>query len=70
MLESKNLKTKEAAKFLNVKDTTLEQWRWQGRGPRFCKIGRSCRYRIADLETFLEERAFNSTKEAQAGGNR
>jgi len=62
---SPNLKTEDAAKFLNVQPATLEQWRWNGRGPKFCKIGRSCRYRLADLEAFLEERVFRSTTEAQ-----
>jgi excisionase family DNA binding protein len=63
---SPNLKTEDAAKFLNVKPTTLEQWRWNGRGPRFVKIGRSCRYRQSDLDAFLEARVFSSTNEAQA----
>jgi len=63
---SPNLTTSEAAHFLNVQPATLEQWRWNGRGPKFCKIGRSCRYRLADLEAFLEERVFRSTTEAQA----
>ena len=59
------LKTSEAAVYLTVQPTTLEQWRWTGRGPRFVKIGRSCRYRISDLEDFLEARVFSSTTEAQ-----
>ena len=63
---SPNYTTQEAAQFLNVQPTTLEQWRWNGRGPRFCKIGRSCRYRLVDLEAFLEARVFSSTTEAQA----
>lgn len=62
---SPNLKTEEAAKFLNVKPATLEQWRWNGRGPKFCKIGRSCRYRMSDLESFLDAHVFSSTTEAQ-----
>ncbi|EKE09755.1 MAG: hypothetical protein ACD_16C00113G0002 [uncultured bacterium] len=61
------LKTPEAAAYLNVQPATLEQWRWNGRGPRFAKIGRSVRYRQADLDTFLEARVFASTTEAQAG---
>ena len=61
-----NHNTEDAAKFLNVKPATLEQWRWNGRGPRFVKIGRSCRYRLQDLEAFLEERVYSSTTEAQA----
>ena len=62
------LTTPQAALFLNLKPATLEQWRWNGRGPRFIKIGRSCRYRISDLEAFLESRVFNNTTEAQNGG--
>lgn len=60
------LNTLEAAAYLNIRPSTLEQWRWNGRGPRFCKIGRSCRYRVADLDAFLNDRAFVSTTEAQA----
>ncbi|MFA6498007.1 MAG: helix-turn-helix domain-containing protein [Desulfurivibrionaceae bacterium] len=59
--------TEQTAVFLQVQPATLEQWRWNGRGPRFVKIGRSCRYRLADLEAFLAERVFSSTTEAQAG---
>lgn len=58
--------TKEAAAYLNLRPTTLDQWRWSGRGPRFVKIGRSVRYRIADLDAFLAERVYTSTTEAQA----
>lgn len=63
---SSTLKTPEAAAYLNVQPATLEQWRWNGRGPKFVKIGRSVRYRQADLDAFLEERVFTSTTEAQA----
>jgi excisionase family DNA binding protein len=62
---SPNLTTSEAAQFLNLQPATLEQWRWNGRGPSFVKIGRACRYRRVDLETFLEDRIFSSTTEAQ-----
>lgn len=61
-----NMKTKEAAEFLLMKETTLEQWRWNGKGPRFAKMGRSVIYRKADLEAFIEGRSFTSTTEAQA----
>lgn len=58
--------TPEAAAYLHVQPTTLEQWRWNGKSPRFVKIGRSVRYRIADLDAFLDERVFSSTTAAQA----
>ncbi|MBJ6751354.1 helix-turn-helix domain-containing protein [Geomonas anaerohicana] len=60
------LTTPEAAAYLKVKPATLEQWRWNGRGPRFAKIGRSVRYRMSDLDAFLDARVFGSTTEAQA----
>jgi excisionase family DNA binding protein len=60
------LTTPEAAAYLNVKPATLEQWRWNGKGPRYCSLGRSIRYRIADLDVFLGARVFTSTTEAHS----
>lgn len=62
---NENLKTEEAAAFLKVKPATLEQWRWNGKGPQFIKMGRSVRYRKFDLDAFIEARVFGSTTEAQ-----
>lgn len=61
-----NMKTEAAADFLQVKPTTLEQWRWNGKGPKFIKMGRSVRYRKSDLEEFISERIYGSTTEAQS----
>jgi excisionase family DNA binding protein len=61
------LTTLEAAAYLNIQPATMEQHRWNGRGPRFVKIGRSVRYRQADLDAFLDARVFSNTTEA---GNR
>jgi|APSaa5957512622_1039677.scaffolds.fasta_scaffold360134_1 hypothetical protein len=36
--------TEETAKILGIKKGTLEIWRHQGKGPEFCKFGRSVRY--------------------------
>jgi hypothetical protein len=60
------LNTPAAAEYIDHQPATLEQWRWNGRGPLFVKIGRSVRYRISDLDAFLAERVFTSTTEAQA----
>lgn len=60
------LRTTEAAAYLNLQPATLEQWRWNGKGPSFIKLGRSVRYRQSDLDAFLEARVFTSTTEAQA----
>jgi predicted site-specific integrase-resolvase len=61
-----NLKTEEAAAFLQVKPATLEQWRWNGKGPKFIKMNRAVRYRKEDLLEFVGSRVFASTTEAQA----
>jgi len=60
--------THEAAEYLGgLKPNTLEGWRVQGIGPRFIKIGRLCRYSIADLDVYLEAQKRQST--SQNGGN-
>jgi len=43
----------ELAARLGVSRSTLQSWRYNGRGPRFIKIGRLVRYRYADVEVFL-----------------
>jgi len=43
----------EAARVLRVSPKTLPRWRWSGDGPDFVRIGRSIRYRRADLESFI-----------------
>ncbi len=44
-----------AAAALNMHPRTLTKWRWEGKGPPYCKIGRSVRYSLTDLETFVEK---------------
>jgi excisionase family DNA binding protein len=61
------LTTRQAAELLQVKESTMEQWRWQGRGPIFIKVGRLARYRREDLATFTAEHSYSSTTEAQHG---
>jgi predicted DNA-binding transcriptional regulator AlpA len=47
----------EAAVLIGVKPTTLAMWRHKGKGPRYLKIGRSCFYRVSDIETWLDQQA-------------
>lgn len=61
------LTTKQAAERLHLKETTMTQWRWQGVGPVFVKLGRCVRYRITDLDSFADARVFTSTTAAQHG---
>ena len=58
------LNTPDAAAYLGVQEPTLETWRCLGRGPAFVKIGRLVRYRVADLDQYIESRRVNSTAQA------
>jgi len=58
MSENTLTKTQEqAAAYLGLKPSTLAAWRHKGRGPVFLKVGRSCFYREADLENWLNAQA-------------
>jgi hypothetical protein len=45
-----------AALMLGLKPKTLCRWRWEGRGPPYCKIGGAVRYRPDDLQLFIAQK--------------
>lgn len=47
----------ELAEFLNKPVQTLYAWRHHGTGPRGIKVGRTVRYRRADVDAWLEAQA-------------
>lgn len=49
------LRERQAASFLGVAPKTLANWRSQGKGPKFCRLGRAIAYRQEDLEAFIEK---------------
>jgi len=51
----------ETATYLGLAVSTLNKWRVYGGGPQFLKLGRSIRYRIADVEAWLENQLVTST---------
>jgi hypothetical protein len=61
MAKATPMTTKEAAIQLGVKPSTLEVWRVYGKGPKYLKLGRLVKYRLADLESFLEQSLRSST---------
>ncbi|MBM4313718.1 MAG: helix-turn-helix domain-containing protein [Deltaproteobacteria bacterium] len=63
----KLLTQKEVKEITGLADSTLEQWRLKGKGPKFIKLGRLVRYRLSDLDTYISKLpGFNSTTEADA----
>lgn len=43
----------EAAKFIGMSNKWLSNQRWMGLGPNYVRIGRSIRYRVSELESFI-----------------
>lgn len=50
------LTDRELAAMLAVKPATLRVWRWRKKGPPWVKVERSVRYRLEDVERWIEER--------------
>lgn len=58
------LHTRDAAKFLNVSIAFLERDRWAGARVPFVKVGaRAVRYRIEDLEAYINSQRHQSVLE-------
>lgn len=67
MQQTKLLDTTAAAEYLGgLQPNTLEGWRVAGRGVPYVKIGRLVRYRVADLDAYLEAQTRTSTSQTQA----
>jgi len=63
----KLLNQKEVKEITGLADSTLEQWRLKGKGPKFIKLGRLVRYRLSDVHNYLSSlQGFSSTTEADA----
>jgi predicted DNA-binding transcriptional regulator AlpA len=48
------LSESEAAEFLGMSSKWLSNQRWLGLGPSYLKIGRCIRYKVSELDAFLE----------------
>lgn len=55
----------EAAMYMGMKPKTLADWRSEGKGPRFLKIGGRIKYRRQDLDDYMEARVCKSTAQAR-----
>lgn len=57
----------EAADVLRVRVSTLSQWRWLGRGPRYRKVGGRVLYTENDLQEYLSGAVRTSTSDPGPG---
>jgi len=60
----------EAAAFLKLSPRTLEKQRVRGGGPAFRKFGRRVVYALADLESWADQRRYDSTSQVNLAGGR
>lgn len=60
-MESPFLTPELLAQRWNINPATLSQWRWNGRGPLFVKIGRRVLYRLEDIEAFEKQKIRQNT---------
>ena len=58
--------TVQLAELLRNKVNTVEGWRLKGVGPRFIRVGRLVRYRLEDVETWLDAQTCSSTSQTGA----
>lgn len=49
--------TADVAEYLQMPVSTLYQWRYRGTAPRAITVGKHTRYRKADVDAWLDERA-------------
>lgn len=58
---SKLLNTRQASEVLGLSPSSLEHWRTLKKGPPFVRVGTRCiRYRVDDLDAWLNEQLINT----------
>ncbi len=61
---SELLNTEQAAEWLRLSPRTLEKFRVQGTGPKFCKLGRLVFYSPELLDSWVASKIRKSTSDA------
>lgn len=44
----------EVAELLGITEGTLRNWRYQGQGPPYVKLGSAVRYKAADVQAYID----------------
>ena len=64
-----NMRTPDAARYLNVSSSLLEKMRVAGGGPNYSKVGRAVLYRRPSLDVWLIEQERRNTSDVVAAAN-
>ena len=57
--ETNWLNEKQVSAMLNIKDSTLQNWRWRGVGVTYSRFMRNVRYRESDVIRYLNDHIVN-----------
>jgi excisionase family DNA binding protein len=60
------LNERQAAKYLGVSAGTLRLWRSENRSPRYFRAGKLIRFRVRDLNEWIEQRLSAPTTTMEA----
>jgi hypothetical protein len=60
-METIHLNPFQLSRRWGITPKTLQNWRSQGKGPAFIKVGGHVLYRMEDLEKYESERLYNTT---------
>jgi excisionase family DNA binding protein len=62
---AKVLRTRDAAEYVGIGESTLTNLRVSGGGPRFIKLGKTVLYDVRDLDKWMNANKFKTTAEAK-----
>jgi excisionase family DNA binding protein len=54
------LTSSQVSQYLRVPASTLANWRYQGRGPAFVRLGGHVRYRASDVTEWIDRQLANN----------
>ena len=57
--ETNWLSEKQVSAMLNIKESTLQNWRWRGVGVTYSRFMRNVRYRESDVIRYLNDHIVN-----------
>ncbi len=68
-MEPTYLKPKALSDRWGISTVTLGQWRWNGKGPQYLKMGRHIKYPLKDIEEFERTKRRRSTSDNKPANN-
>jgi predicted site-specific integrase-resolvase len=63
------LTTEQASEVLNVRSVTLANWRWNGRGPAYIRVGKVVRYSRKAISEYINAHTHIPVVEAMRAGS-